>query len=224
MISSTLISTLSSLPLFSRNKVPLEVKLFAIATYVVSSSVRKTATVLGVGKSSVHYWITRFKESLDYKPENVKSLGIVRLGVDETILRYNGKKCYLFAAIDLERNKIIHLRVYSARNSMTSHAFLKRVLSMCKPEEIVLDKGPWYRDALCRLGVKVRYESFGERSLVESVFSSFKQRAKIFFCSITVNFKRKDKKPGSLRWTRAIECWNNFCKMFMFYYNVARRY
>jgi Transposase and inactivated derivatives len=202
--------------------VPLEIKLFAIATYLVSSSVRRTASVLGVGKSSVHYWITRFKESLDYKPENVKSLGIVRLGVDETILKYNGRKCYLFAAIDLERNKIIHLRVYSARNSMTSHAFLKRVLSMCEVEEIVLDRGPWYRDALCRLGVKVRYESFGDRSLVESVFSSFKQRAKIFFCSITVNFKRKDKKLGSLRWTRAIECWNNFCKMFIFYYNFAR--
>jgi len=72
MISSTLISTLSSLPLFSRNKVPLEVKLFAIATYLVSSSVRRTASVLGVGKSSVHYWITRFKDSLDYKPDNLR--------------------------------------------------------------------------------------------------------------------------------------------------------
>ncbi|WP_369425460.1 hypothetical protein [Methanothrix sp.] len=92
MTSSTLISALSSLPLFSRNKVPLEVKLFAIATYVVSSSVRRTAAVLGVGKSSVHYWITRFKESLDYKPENVKSLGIVGLGVDKTILKYNSRK------------------------------------------------------------------------------------------------------------------------------------
>ncbi|MDH7597229.1 MAG: hypothetical protein QHG98_05735 [Methanothrix sp.] len=65
MTSSTLISALSSSPLFSRNKVPLEV--IAIATCVVSSSVRRTAAVLDVGKSSVHYWITRFKEPLDYK-------------------------------------------------------------------------------------------------------------------------------------------------------------
>jgi putative transposase len=122
MPSASLISILSSIPLFTRNKVPLEVKLFAIATYLVSSSVRRTASVLGVGKSSVHYWITRFKESIDYKPEKVKSLGIVRLGVDESILEYNGRICYLFAAIDLERNIIIYLRVYSARNSMTSHA------------------------------------------------------------------------------------------------------
>ncbi|MDH7597672.1 MAG: hypothetical protein QHG98_08070 [Methanothrix sp.] len=72
----------------------------------------------------------------------------------------------------LQRNKIIHLRVYSARNSMTSHAFLKRVLSMCKPEEIVLDKGPWYRDALCRPGVKVRYESFGASTLLKPLDDS----------------------------------------------------
>jgi len=102
--------------------------------------------------------------------------------------------------------------------STFSRRFLKIVLSMCEVEEIVLDRGPWYRDAICRLGVKVRYESFGDRSLVESVFSSFKQRAKIFFCSITVNFKRKDKKLSSLRWSRAIECWNKLCKMFIFYY------
>jgi len=62
---------------------------------------------------------------------------------------------------------------------------------MCEIEEIILDRGPWYRDALQRLGVKFRHESFGKRSLVESVFSSFKESAKIFFCSITVNFRRE---------------------------------
>jgi len=39
----------------------------------------------------------------------------------------------------------------------------------------------------------------GERSLVESVFSSFKQRAKVFFCSITVNFRKKKKNIRKLR-------------------------
>jgi transposase-like protein len=144
------------------------------------------------------------------------------VAVDETILKYNGKKCYLFAALDVERNKIIHLKVYPARNALIACSFLKEVLKICEVEEIILDKGPWYRDALQRLGVKFRHESFGERSLVESVFSSFKQRAKIFFCSITVNFRKREKKFGGLRWRRAIECWNRFCRMFLFYYNVVR--
>ena len=97
--------------------------------------------------------------------------------------------------MDVERNRIIHLRVYPARNALTAYSFLKEVLGMCEVEEIILDRGPWYKD-LNRLGIKFRHESFGERSLVESVFSSFKQRARIFFCSITVNFKRKDRSSG----------------------------
>lgn len=54
-------------------------------------------------RTQVHYGTTRFKEFLDYKLDKVKPLGIVRLGVDEAILKYNGKKCYLFAEIDLKK-------------------------------------------------------------------------------------------------------------------------
>ena len=79
----------------------------------------------------------------------MKKLVIARIAVDEFILKYNGRKCYLFAALDVERNKIIHLRVYPARNALTAYSFLKEVLKMCEVEEIILDKGPWY--ALNRL-------------------------------------------------------------------------
>jgi transposase-like protein len=179
--------------------------------------------ILNVGKSSVHYWVERFKDKLEYScQERVKKLIIARLAVDETILKYNGKKCYLFAALDVERNKIIHMKVYPLRNALTAYSFLKEVLRMCEVEELILDRGPWYRDALNRLGINFRHESFGKRSLIESVFSSFKQRAKIFFCSITVNFRKREKMFG-LRWGRALECWNSFCRMFIFYYNIVRR-
>jgi len=89
-----------------------------------------------------------------------------------------------FAALDVERNKIIHLKVYPARNALTAYSFLKEILKMCEVEELILDRGPWYRDGLQRLGIRFRHETLGERSLVESVFSSFKQRARIFFCSL----------------------------------------
>ncbi|AEA47780.1 DDE-type integrase/transposase/recombinase [Archaeoglobus veneficus] len=218
-----LIKILESFKIFERNKVSLEIKLIAIAMYIVSSSVRRIALLFNVGKSTVHYWIEKFKDVLEFnEKEKVKELVIARIAVDETILKYNGKKCYLFAALDVERNKIVHLKVYPARNALAAYSFLREVLRMCEVEELILDKGPWYRDALQRLGVRFRHEAFGERSLVESVFSSFKQRAEIFFCSITVNFRRREKKFGSLRWKRALECWNRFCRMFMFYFNVVR--
>jgi len=65
--------------------------------------------------------------------------------------------------LDVERNKIIHLKVYPARNALTAYSFLK-VLKMCEVEEIILDKGPWYRDALQRLGVNFRRKLWRKES------------------------------------------------------------
>jgi len=222
IVENNLIELLKEFDIFERNRVSLEIKLAAIAMYILSSSIRRIALLLNVGKSTVHYWIERFKDVLEFEKEKIKKLVIARIAVDETILKFNGKRCYLFAALDVEKNKIVHLKVYPARNALAAYSFLKEVLKMCEVEELILDKGPWYRDALQRLGVRFRHESFGERSLVESVFSSFKQRTRIFFCSITVNFRRKEKRFG-LRWRRALECWNRFCRMFVFYFNVVRR-
>ena len=99
---------------------------------------------------------------------------ISKVAVDDTILKYNGEKCYLFAAVDVERNKVLHLRVHSARNALVAPSFLRAVLRKYDVKELILDKGPWYRGALRRLGVNYRHGRFGGRSLVESFFSSFK--------------------------------------------------
>ena len=141
--------------IFERNKISLKVKLTAIAMYLLSSSFRRIALLLNVGKSSVHYWIEKFKDVLESESkEKVKKLVIARAAIDETVLKYNGKKCYLFAALDVEGIISIHLKVYPARNSLVAYLFLKEALEMCEVEELILDKGPWYRDALQRLGVK----------------------------------------------------------------------
>ena len=159
---SNLIELLKEFDLFERNKISLEIKLAAIAMYLLSSSFRRIALLLKVGKSTVHYWIERFKDALESNgKEKVKKLVIARIAVDETVLKYNGEKCYLFAALDIERNKITHLKVYPARNALTASSFLKEVLGMCEVEEIILDRGPWYKDALHRLGVRFKHESFG---------------------------------------------------------------
>jgi len=59
---------------------------------------------------------------------------------------------------------------------------------------------------------------FGDRSLIESVYSSFKQRTKIFFNNITSNPLNK-----SERFRRSIACWNLTIKLFILYYNHLRR-
>jgi len=102
----------------------------AVVDELLSSSFRRIAPLLNVGKSTVHYWVEKFKDALESeRGEKVKKLVIARIAVDETILKYNGRKC-LFAAFDVERNKIIHLKVYPARNALTTYSFLKEVLGI----------------------------------------------------------------------------------------------
>jgi len=51
--------------------------------YLLSSSLRRIALLLNVGKSTVHYWIDRFKDILDSERKGgVKKLAIVRIAVD----------------------------------------------------------------------------------------------------------------------------------------------
>ncbi|MEM3719364.1 MAG: hypothetical protein QXD45_05030 [Candidatus Bathyarchaeia archaeon] len=71
---------------------------------------------------------------------------------------------------------------------------------------------------LVTLGLAYHHQTRGLRSLIESAFSSFKQRTKIFFNKITVNLKHNP----NLKWKRAVQCWNLFCKTFTYYYNHLR--
>jgi len=55
--------------------------------------------------------------------------------------------------------------------------------------------------------------------LIESVYSSFKQRTKAFFNNITSNPLDR-----SERLRRSMLCWKPFIKLFMLYYNHLRRW
>ena len=62
---NNLIELLKGFDIFERNKISLEIKLAAIAMYLLSSSFRRIALLLNVGKSSVHYWVEKFKDALE---------------------------------------------------------------------------------------------------------------------------------------------------------------
>jgi putative transposase len=49
---------------------------------------------------------------------------------------------------------------------------------------IVVDRGPWYRWALERLGLKYQYQTFGIRNAVERFFGYLKQRTRRFYNNI----------------------------------------
>ena len=150
------------LKIFERNKVPLEIKILGIAIYVQTSSVRRTAKILSelhsVSHNAVHKWIKKFKERLPIITEKKRRKLIA---IDETVVKANGEKYYVYAAIDVERNELILMRVYPSRNYLTTKLFISEVLKYCENKpKFVVDKAPWLIKALESLGLDFEHQSF----------------------------------------------------------------
>jgi transposase-like protein len=63
--------------------------------------------------------------------------------------------------------------------------FLRTVMDRCINKPLVIvDRGPWYRWALERLGLKYQYQTFGIRNAVERFFGYIKQRTRRFYNNI----------------------------------------
>ena len=64
------------------------------------------------------------------------------IALDETVIKINGGQFYLYAALDVERNEIVWMRVYSHRNYLTTLNFVKTMLKYCRNKPVfVVDRG-----------------------------------------------------------------------------------
>jgi putative transposase len=150
------------LGVFERNKVPLELKVLGLAFYIQLSSLRRAARALSeihkVSKTAVWKWVRKFSEKVNVKPSRmVRRL----IALDETCVKVNGLEYWVYAALDVDGNKIISMRVYPSRNALASEQFIREVLKYCegKPTFIV-DNAPWLKQALEELGLPYNAESF----------------------------------------------------------------
>jgi transposase-like protein len=75
------------------------------------------------------------------------------------------------------------LAIYASwnRNILIAMKFLRMVLGryVNKPL-IIVDRGPWYRWALDKLGLKYQHQRFGLRNSVERFFGYLIQKARRF--------------------------------------------
>jgi putative transposase len=78
------------------------------------------------------------------------------------------------------------LAVYASRGRGIPGAikFLRRYWIHVKVSQIVVDRGPWYRWALERLGIIYFHETFGNRNRIERWFRELKNRTKRFYNNI----------------------------------------
>jgi len=107
------------------------------------------------------------------------------VAVDETVVKMHGLNAYVWSAVDVDSGEILAIYASWSRSMLIALKFLRMVLGRCinKPL-IVVDRGPWYRWALERLGLKYRYQRLGLRNAVERFFGYLKQRTRRFYNNI----------------------------------------
>jgi putative transposase len=131
-------------------------------------------------RESVRRWFHKFSKifSVGKKFRNT-------IAVDETVVKMHGLRAYVWSAVDVDSGEILAIYASRSRNMLIALKFLRMVMGRClnKPL-IIVDRGPWYRWALERLGLKYQYQTFGLRNAVERFFGHLKQRTRRFYNNI----------------------------------------
>jgi putative transposase len=169
--------------LFRFNRYSLVEKAYSVLFHVVGLSLRDVSDrycLTNASRESVRRWFHKFSKlfSVGKKFRNT-------IAIDETVVKMYGLRAYVWSAVDVDSGEILAVYASRSRNILIALKFLRIVLDRCinKPL-IIVDRGPWYRWALERLGLKYQYQTFGIRNAVERFFGYIKQRTRRFYNNI----------------------------------------
>jgi transposase-like protein len=196
-LAISLINFVKRQNIFIRNKKPLLLKAISLIDYIFHGSLRKIAKKLSlffepISKSSIHRYVKKFQSKV--------RIGMI--AIDETCIKLNGQKCFLWAAVDIFTKELIAWDVSRGRSSLDALLFLYKG----KLPIVLSDSAPWYKEALSRLGFDQWIYAFNLRNAIERFFRYIKERTKIFYNNIN----------GEIR---NVEL---FMKMFAFWYKELR--
>jgi len=116
---------------------------------------------IDVSHETVRFWWNRFgpmfaAEIRRKRAEGMRSVSRWRWHLDEVFVKVNGKRHYLWRAVDHE-GEVLESFVTKRRNKRAALKFLKKAMRRHGgPEEIVTDRLPSYRAALRVLGCQDR--------------------------------------------------------------------
>ena len=186
--------------IFLRKRKDWKIKALAILLYFAGLSYRKTSKILRdfeiFSYEAVRKWYHKCKDLFIVKKKRRRVVAI-----DETKVKLENEQIYVWTAIDVDEGTILAVHVSTTRTSFDAYYFLRKVLDACENKPLILvDKGPWYRWALQRLGLKYKHETFGERNAIEGWYSLFKTRVKRFWKRFPVNSSLESVKRWSVAW------------------------
>jgi len=169
--------------LFKFNNYPLVEKAYSIMLHAASLSFRDISErycITMASRESVRRWFHRFL-SIFYVEERFRRA----VALDETVVKMHGFRVYIWSAVDVDSGEILAIYASWSMNILTAMKFIRIVLDRWSNRPlIIVDRSPWYRWALERLGLKYRYQRFSIRNSVERFFGYLKERTRRFYNNI----------------------------------------
>ena len=154
---------------YSRHRFPSEIIRYAVWLYfrfpLSYRDVEDLLTERGIDVSyeTIRRWALKFGQAFARKLRKTRPRPDVRWHLDEVFVTINGKRSYLWRAVDSE-GEVLEILVQSHRNKRAALKLMRKLLKKqgFVPDVIVTDKLPSYGAALKDLGLS-RLHDFGGR-------------------------------------------------------------
>ncbi len=118
---------------------------------------------LDISYESIRYWVLKFGKQYARRIDQRRPRPNCRWHLDEVFVTINGKRMYLWRAVD-DEGEVLDVLVQSRRNKKAALKLIRKLLKKhgFQPSVIVTDKLPSYGAALRELRLS-RYHDFGGR-------------------------------------------------------------
>jgi transposase-like protein len=164
-----------------REATPEPAMKLGIQLHLVVLSFSNTISIidrLGVERcrTTVHNWV----QKADLQP--LDGADPDHVAVDETVIQLDKERFWLYAAVDPDTNRLLHVKLTPTRNQAITEMFLVELREKHLVDDalFLVDSAPWLQAALDRHGLRSQSERHGDRNSVERVFREVKQRTNQF--------------------------------------------
>ncbi len=155
----------------ARHRFPPEIIQYAVWLYFrFPLSYRDVEDLLSergidVSYETVRRWALKFGQAYAYRLRRFRSRSDTRWHLDEMFVSINGKRMYLWRAMDCE-GEVLDILVQSRRNKKAALRLIRKLLKKqgFVPDTFVTDKLPSYGAALKDLGLSRRHDLGGRKN------------------------------------------------------------
>jgi putative transposase len=120
---------------------------------------------LDISYESIRYWVLKFGKQYARRIDQRRPRPNCQWHLDEVFITINGKRLYLWRAVD-DEGEVLEVLVQSRRNKKAALKQMRKLLRKqgFVPSAIITDKLPSYCAALRELGLSVRHDFGGRKN------------------------------------------------------------